>query len=510
MVKDTSKIYKDSDLYTSIKKNESDEKKNEEKELKISMDKLLKDLKNVNLIAQDFVTNTYVDLDTSIQSLLKTIDPEIANSENMSIENVPKIKKIANLINKLNNYVSTIDEKIYEHQLLRQELYRLGSVEKGIVRYAPEVLLKNEHFFSAFFEYNWLKYFFMIASFDMYGWLKEFHLKFNENYHLIIGSINCRIVGQFVYPTTEVFFNNTQLQNKITAEYYGSLNHSLGNFIKIVLNKMIVVKNKHDASIPIVSIDQDTKEKINFSRKKIDTANYTLCFSTINNSNRGLRIVLLTCDYLIQASFLKLLLNSNQHFRDNLQNFINYIDSEEPCSLTNAIYIRWLLWATFYLGRVIGSDWISCKIECNATEFNSKLNSALVKQLKFLETNNKDVFNSSFKELANLTIYLRPVKQTYETSLKTEKIYEYKENPNQYPNIDDFIIETMEDRLNKHIPHFYNHTETDIYKCLETKFILLNKISSSFSSSLLYNFEKNDKTFSLVDIDKTELVISFV
>jgi hypothetical protein len=123
---------------------------------------------------------------------------------------------------------------------------------------------------------------------------------------------------------------------------------------------------------------------------------------------------------------------------------------------------------------------------------------------------NKDVFNSSFKEIANLTIYLRPVKQTYETSLKTEKIYEYKENPNQYPNIDDFIIETMEDRLNKHIPHFYNHTETDIYKCLETKFILLNKISSSFSSSLLYNFEKNDKTFSLVDIDKTELVISFV
>ena len=43
------------------------------------------------------------------------------------------------------------EQKLIEYTRLRKELYRMRSIEKSIIQYAPEVLMKTDYFLLSFF-----------------------------------------------------------------------------------------------------------------------------------------------------------------------------------------------------------------------------------------------------------------------------------------------------------------------------------------------------------------------
>jgi hypothetical protein len=475
-------------------------------------EKLLTNLKSINIISQDYVTQKYQTLDEDIIRILNGINPEIGDSTNYSIENFQRMAQFSQVLNRLDYFMQSVEKTINTNLLLRKNVYRIQSIEKSIMKYAPEVVLKNEYCLLTFFKCSWLNFFFKYSSNDMFSWLKKFDSQFNKKYLLVIGSINARVAAQFVYSVeSSPFFNNQKLQSNIKKEYFDSLEPSLGNLLRMVLFKMIEIKGRLRNEEFFSSLDLTTNNSYNISKKLLNE-DYELCFSTVNNTNRGLNIVLLSCDYMILSLFIRCLVDKNQKIESTLKNFFKFLFEENSSNLTNVVYLRWIIWATILLGDVKGSTWKDCCIEINKNMLETLFFNSFQKHFEFFKSNTTKISNllTINKNDSEINLTLFPVKQAYKTKINTTKLNAYVQNPEKFPNINDFTIESNIDGKKGAEPSFYNSDCENKDNQLVTKFILLNKIGNVFGSTLLYMFDETNFIFFLVDVVKQNLTIKFV
>jgi len=454
---------------------------------------MLDDLKNINIIAQEYVSDTYSKMDQLVNQSLKNINPEMVDIEKYAFDSIEQMAKLTQFIGRIDKYCVMLDEKIKEHYELRHELYRAHLVEKSILKYAPEAIIKSEQFILSYFKFDWLKYFFNYVTNDMFGWLKKFNIMFDKNYMIVMGSINTRVVSQFLLSIDddEGFFNNKDVKNQVEQEFYDSLEPSLGQFMRLIIHKLIKIGSTIDKNQTINILELNSNDKMLLSKNRLD-ANHSLCFSNIGLSNRSLNVLLFSTDFIYLSALIKCSLSQNFEATNEI---LEYLNNEMNDNLTNIVYVRWLLWACVFYGTITGNDWIGCCIKLDKKK-HPALVSALVKHLGHSKLNNISIINET------ITVDLVKANQSVKINSNKFKTHQF----DKYPKLEEFLTFEQSDNVSQHKVQFETSTN-DIYKDLKNKFVLLNMFGGVLGSSEMYYFDKIRKEFRLVVVEKKTLQI---
>jgi len=459
-------------------------------------DELLESLKNINLISQNYVSKTFMELDKQALDFLKGIN--IKDDEH-ALDSFKHLTKMIQLLKSVDDYTKYIDGKINQHLVLRHQLHRTLLIEKSIIKYAAETILRADHFILSFFKCDWSKHFFKFLCNDLFGWLKEFNQSFEPNYLLVLGSVNSRVLAQFLYKSDN-FFNNSILIQNIEQEYYESLDPSLGCFLRLILQKMIAAEQNVQQFVS--HLDTNSSDKMTLTKTKNQPNNATHFFSTIGHANRSLNILLFSVDYIVLSMYVKSLLLDE--YTTELASFHKYINEQQVESLTSIVYTRWLLWACILFGRCEGFDWGNCCINLDKIKYYDVVN-GIRNQLTF----NTSLHASNVAD--GVQIELVQATNTVRTVIDQNKLSEYHKMPEKFPSLEELVsMEMGETNLTAHVPTFYDYKHLDKFKRLETKFVLLNKLGGALGTSQLYNFNANELCFNLINVDKKTLHIIFV
>jgi hypothetical protein len=474
---------------------EEDKKKRVEEEIQPLIVNLLDDLKNINIIAQDYVSDTYNQMDQLVNKTLSSINPEIVDMEQYAYDSLEQLAKLTRFIKRIDQYCLFLDEKIKEHYELRHELYIAHLIEKSILKYAPEAIIKSEQFLISFFKVDWLSFFFKFASNNLFSWFEPFNNMFDKNYMVVLGSINTRVVTQFLLANDddEHFYNNKQIKQQTEKEFYDSLEPSLGTFLKFVIHKLIKIGNSIDKNQTHTTLSMNSKDKMVLSKSKPEQK-HVMCFSNIAQSNRSLNVILFSCDFIILSTLIKCSLEQKP---ETMNEFFTYLNNETTESLTNIVYVRWLLWSSVFFGTLVGNDWINCSIRLDKNKY-SMLSSALKKHVEFSKLQNISC-NENI-----ITVELVQANQAVRALVNSNKL---KTHPvDKYPNLNDFLTFEQSDYMLQHSPNFYSQ-ENEFYKVLQSKLVLLNKFGGVLSSTEIFYFDKSQSQFGLVNIEKKNFQI---
>jgi hypothetical protein len=475
-----------------------------------NMKELYRKLEKVFRMCQNYVQDNKIKEEQELNEILEDFEANNISSctDQNTLTHLHYMPLIAKLIGEIDRFIFDVDKRIATLNILNIDILNLQLIEKSILKYNTEIIMRQDVLLINFFKIEWIEMFMHLVFNDIFD---DLLVRLNENIDKslmpIIGTINIRTVAQFVYADKHSFFNNQNLITQIEKNYYTSISKGLGSLIQRVLFNMNECKKKIKPGDQMskINIIEDEKSKAQriLLEKSSKSDDSCLCFCSYEVNNRPVNVIQSTLDYIILTNLIKYSLDGSSN---TINKILEFLQSEIASNLTHVIYSRWLLWLCMFVGNIQNKNFdAKLRIRLSRDQF-PLLEQCLRKHLrglKYLQAMNDDSKQNEIINGVSFEVELFRRVESVKTDLKRTEIKQYLENPNAFPIKSDFFTSNESNSLRKYSLEF---NTTDPYKKIITIMAIMNKLRH-LGNTLLYNYD--EFIFTPVEIDSTSVEFYF-